>query len=248
MTGRAGSTLVIAAVAVLAAACTSASAPPAPEPPSSAASASSVSSSPVVTSPVPAPSASSTTPVVADPRRAGLVGDGTFAAAAVTYPASTPEGRVVAYAVEIEHGIPIDATAFAAQVHVILVDPRGWQGVDHVAFVEVVSAARASIVVTLATPSTTDALCAPLDTGGWLDCWSHGRAVLNSDRWFVGSPRYGADLADYRAELVNHEVGHGLGHEHRYCPAPGQPAPVMQQQTISLQGCRPNAWPAVTGG
>jgi len=185
--------------------------------------------------------------LAADPRRAGLIGDGAFTTVPLAFPA-TARGRVVPYAVQIEQGIPTDARDFAIQVHTTLTDHRGWQGLDHVAFVAVPSAAAAAIIVTLATPRTTDQLCAPLDTGGWLDCFNGGRAVINSDRWFVGSANYGGDLADYRYELVNHEVGHGLGHDHRYCPGPGELAPVMQQQTISLQGCRPNPWPSVTGG
>ena len=185
--------------------------------------------------------------LAADPGRAGLVGDGVFTTVPVAFPA-TAKGRIVPYAVQIEQGIPIDARDFAVQVHTTLIDPRGWQGVDHVAFMEVASAAAAAIIVTLATPRTTDQLCAPLDTGGWLDCFSRGRAVINSDRWFLGSASYGSDIANYRHEVVNHEVGHGLGHDHLYCPGPGQLAPVMQQQTISLQGCRPNPWPSATGG
>jgi len=205
--------------------------------------------SPATRPPTSAPRLATSAPprLAADPRRAGLVGDGVFATVPLAFPA-TATGRIVPYAVQIEQGIPTDARDFAVQVHATLTDPRGWQGVDHVAFVAVTSAAAAAVIVTLATPRTTDQLCAPLDTGGWLDCWSRGRAVINSDRWFVGSANYGSDLADYRHELVNHEVGHGLGHDHRYCPSAGRPAPVMQQQTISLQGCRPNPWPSVTGG
>jgi hypothetical protein len=193
------------------------------------------------------PAPSSPAVVVADPRLAGLVGDGQFATVPLAFPA-TATGRPVAYAVQIEHGIPIDGRDFATQVHATLTDPRGWQGVDHITFAAASSPANATIIVTLATPRTTDQLCAPLDTGGWLSCWNQGRAVINSDRWFVGSVSYGSDLADYRHELVNHEVGHGLGHAHRYCPGPGKAAPVMQQQTISLQGCRANPWPSVTAG
>ena len=152
------------------------------------------------------------------------------------------------YAVQVEGGIPVEGTAFAAQVHATLVDPRGWQGVDHVAFAEVSDLRRAAIIVTLATPPTTDRLCAPLDTAGWLDCWNGSRAVINSDRWLYGAASYGRDLTAYRHEVVNHEVGHGLGHGHLFCPGPGRKAPVMQQQTISLQGCRANPWPAATGG
>jgi len=50
-------------------------------------------------------------------------------------------------------------------------------------------------------------------------------------------------LRDYRHLVVNHETGHWLGFGHAYCGGPGQLAPVMQQQSISLQGCKPNPWP-----
>jgi predicted Zn-dependent protease len=43
--------------------------------------------------------------------------------------------------------------------------------------------------------------------------------------------------------MVNHEVGHYLGLGHVGCPKKGAKAPVMMQQSISLGGCVPEAWP-----
>ena len=39
--------------------------------------------------------------------------------------------------------------------------------------------------------------------------------------------------------MVNHEVGHTFGHGHVGCPAGGEPAPVMMQQTEGVAPCAP---------
>jgi hypothetical protein len=68
--------------------------------------------------------------------------------------------------------------------------------------------------------------------------------IINETRWLRGSPSIpNYPLASYRALVINHETGHWLGLGHAFCPRRGAPAPVMQQQSISLQGCAPNAWP-----
>ncbi|GLZ03366.1 hypothetical protein Acsp03_08330 [Actinomadura sp. NBRC 104412] len=151
-------------------------------------------------------------------------------------------GRVVRYAVEVERGLPFAAAAFAAQVHRVLNDPRGWGRGGAMRFTRV-SRGPVRFRVALSSPAMTERMCLPLRTDGLLSCHSHGRSVINARRWGQGARPYGADLAAYREYLINHEVGHALGHGHRYCPGRGRRAPVMVQQTKSLYGCRPNPWP-----
>jgi len=67
--------------------------------------------------------------------------------------------------------------------------------------------------------------------------------MINLDRWNGGAAGFAGPLADYRRYVVNHEVGHALGYEHRGCPATGALAPVMMQQTKGTGACMPNPWP-----
>lgn len=152
------------------------------------------------------------------------------------------DGTLRRYAVEVEPRTGVTPEVFAAAVEAILSDPRSWTaGGLHT--LQRVDRGRIDLRVTLASPDSVDALCWPLDTRGLQSCWNEDRAVINAFRWEHGATTYGTDLGSYRAYLVNHEVGHGLGREHVDCPGPGEAAPVMVQQTIHLDGCRPNPWP-----
>jgi hypothetical protein len=156
---------------------------------------------------------------------------------------SRPEGKqVVRFMVEVEGGLSIKGAEFATFVTRVLNARRGWGG-GEIGFRRV-GRPPARFRVALTSPATTDRLCAPLDTQGIYSCHQDGRAILNYFRWKRGANSYRGDLDRYRIYLVNHEVGHALGHSaHRACPAAGARAPLMMQQTKGVAPCRANAWP-----
>jgi len=200
---------------------------------------------PATRAPTAAPTARPTTPKpTPTPTPVTIPASGT--GQLVTVPGTagpTGPGTRMTYRLEIEGGLPLDGAAVAAQVQRTLTDPRGWQPIEHVAFVR--TPGPASFELILASPAMVDRLCYPLDTVGQLSCRNGNRVILNAKRWVDAVPWYRGHLDDYRAYLVNHEVGHRLGHGHEGCPAPGAPAPVMVQQSKSLYGCAPNSWPSI---
>ena len=131
---------------------------------------------------------------------------------------------------------------FADEVVATLTDPRSWQ---QAGFELRFDDPDAPYTVVLAEADEVDALCLPYDTFGLYSCQNGPVVALNADRWRSATPEWTGDLPTYRQMLVNHEVGHLLGRHHPdvQCPAPGEPAPVMAQQSTELNGCRPNPWP-----
>ncbi|MGW2179471.1 DUF3152 domain-containing protein [Streptomyces sp. NPDC001732] len=182
-----------------------------------------------------------------DPR---LKGSGKFETVPGT--AKAPgRGRTYRYRIDVEKGLGLDAALFARAVQETLNDDRSWAHDGAMTF-ERVSSGKTDFVITLASPGTTGVWCAKsgLDTtqdNVSCDSAATERVMINAYRWAQGSSTFGPDkLFAYRQMLINHEVGHRLGHNHVSCRTPGTLAPVMQQQTKSLDidgvKCRPNAW------
>jgi uncharacterized protein DUF3152 len=156
-------------------------------------------------------------------------------------------GPLERFVVEVEDGIGVDGAQFAAAVEATLGDPRSWGHDGQLSFQRVGAAGAASgdydFRVSLVSPGSMEVYCPGVGTGGYTSCRYGERAVINLARWETAVPDYAGDVATYRLYVVNHEVGHALGHGHEQCPGPGQLAPVMEQQTLGLQGCVKNAWP-----
>jgi hypothetical protein len=150
------------------------------------------------------------------------------------------------YVVKVESTVKASPNDVATAIEKTLNDPRGWIGYHGASFAAVADPAKAEFVIYLAAPPTVDKMCAPVQTQGTWNCEQGKNVILNSDRWFYKTPTY-ADLADYRAYMVNHEIGHFLGLGHLGCPTKGAKAPVMMRQSMALDGCVRNAWPTLSG-
>ncbi|MEV7322888.1 DUF3152 domain-containing protein [Streptomyces sp. NPDC093970] len=184
------------------------------------------------------------------PLGAGLTGSGKFDA--VPGSAKAPgTGRKYTYRVDVERGLGLDGELFAAAVQKTLNDDRSWAHGGARTF-ERVHSGDPDFVITLASPGTTAKWCAKsgLDTtedNVSCDSAATERVMINAYRWAQGSRTYGDKIHAYRQMLINHEVGHRLGHGHVTCEKDGELAPVMQQQTKFLDHdgihCLPNAWP-----
>ncbi|HEX2699558.1 MAG TPA: DUF3152 domain-containing protein [Acidimicrobiales bacterium] len=194
-------------------------------------------------SPVPAPTPTSA-PAAAPatmgrvPARAGPTAAHTTTAA--TAVASPP--AIVEVAFRIERRVEDAATeGFEAEVEATLLDPRGWTRAGF----RLVRRDDAPYLVVLAEGPEVDRLCLPHDTYGEYSCQRSETVALNAERWREATPQWTGDLHTYRQMLVNHEFGHLLGQPHPkpQCPRPGQPAPLMAQQSTELDGCLPNPWP-----
>lgn len=168
-------------------------------------------------------------------------------AAAETTGGGGSEGQLLRYRVAVERDIRgLTASDIATAVSATLNDSRGWTADGTWRLRRVGATEATDFTIYLATPGTRDTLCQD-EPDGYTSCRNGARVVLNVARWVTGVPGYGASLATYRQYMVNHEVGHKLGFGHERCPGRGRPAPVMQQQTLGLHGCRAGAWPYPNG-
>jgi hypothetical protein len=146
--------------------------------------------------------------------------------------------RLRTYIVRSKGTITASMTTFAASVAATYADPRGWLR-GHQRFKRVSSGGNFTVLLAQARYLPTYSSVCSVQ----YSCRVGRNVIINQDRWRWGSRYFPGPLAQYRQMVVNHETGHWLGNRHAYCGGNGQLAPVMQQQSKGMQGCKPNAWP-----
>ncbi len=146
--------------------------------------------------------------------------------------------RLHTYVVRSKGTITASMTTFAASVAATYADPRGWLR-GHMRFKRVSSGGDFTVLLAQARYLPTYSSVCSVQ----YSCRVGRNVIINQDRWRWGSRYFPGPLAQYRQMVVNHETGHWLGNRHAYCGGKGQLAPVMQQQSKGMQGCKPNAWP-----
>ncbi|MEH0844686.1 DUF3152 domain-containing protein [Micromonospora sp. CPCC 205711] len=204
----------------------------------------------------PSPAASSAAPVLQLAGAVPAAGSGTFGYDDRAGAVLGRSGAVRGYRVAVENGSGEDVRAFSDQVQQALTGPGSWVDSGKLRLRRVPGGSPAEFTVFLATPRTAGRMClaggVDIRVGGrpYTSCRAPGKVIINLDRWRTSVPHFvsaGVPLSLYRLYVVNHEVGHQLGHHHEACPGAGRPAPVMQQQSLFLGGCTANPWPYVAG-
>lgn len=163
-------------------------------------------------------------------------------AAVVLQPGSASAAeRTVTYTVSSRGAVAADLGQFAAVAREALTDPRGWSLGGTLGFQQVGSGSDFDLI--LASPSVIAG--ASPGCSAQYSCRVGRSVYINDDRWRLGTHSWPHGLALYQRYVILHEVGHWVGIPHTDCPTPGRTAWVMQQQSISLQGCRANVWPVI---
>jgi hypothetical protein len=130
-----------------------------------------------------------------------------------------------------------------ALVHQIIADYRGWSGLGYT-FWPVGSQGQANIRIRLTSRAQIHHLF-----GSYFDGLSVAHHVadgtdiyIDSHNWHRVPTNFVGSRALYRAYVIQHELGHAIGYNHRRARA-GLACPVMYQQTKGTRGiCRSNPW------
>lgn len=162
--------------------------------------------------------------------------------------AANKRSKKLYYTITVDDNTKCSSTSFIKIVDSILSDPRTW---SKYTFINTSNVSKSNLPKKLdENNSFKIILCVPEIIKK--ECNFHGLSCtnmrtkivyINSNRWKRGAKKSGYSLKDYRIYLINHEVGHVLGHLHKKCNGKGKKIPVMNQATKGIGTCKPNIWP-----
>lgn len=149
--------------------------------------------------------------------------------------------KTVTYNVITRGTISASVATFKKQAQQTYDDPRGWRAMG-VKFKRVKKGGDFTLVLAQASkvPSFSS-FCSST-----YSCRVGRYVVINQTRWTMATPVWnakGGSSRGYRHMVINHETGHWFERGHASCGGKGQLAPVMQQQSKGLAGCKINPWP-----
>lgn len=170
-------------------------------------------------------------------------GEGTYRVVGV--PGATAgqgDELIVRYVVEVENGVDTAGSggddALAAMVDATFANPKGWTNDPAFRFEHVSPDDDPDMRIQLTSVDTTQDMCGgnlEMETSCHVRYNDTSHVVINESRWVRGAAPFNGDVGSYRQYLINHEVGHGLGYAaHEPCGGDGELAPIMMQQTLSL--------------
>lgn len=139
-----------------------------------------------------------------------------------------------------------DMRVFENDIFRTLNNPQGWPRAGATFTLGDANAGNCDFTMYLAQADQVTTFSA--DCSDEYSCRVGDDVIINEDRWNGATKQLikaGLTLQRYREMVINHEVGHRLGHidNEPTCAGPGKPAPLMQEQSMGLNGCTPNEWP-----
>lgn len=113
---------------------------------------------------------------------------------------------------------------FITTVDETLQDPEGWAKFGY----KFRRSHKAKLKIILAPES----VCVSAGISPGMSGYFYGKHIilLNYTNWNTGG-KSNMDIDRYRRYVINHEVGHAIGRQHRKCPGDKCIAPVMMQMT-----------------